>query len=136
MLEVNVKFDAKDEELIRLSKLAEKMRVSNPDILRLALEKGAKFEDLETLEADYEKTVQKGETVLLEQNAVQDFGKLNSQYTALRYRYYELYSENRILTMNLCGKGLGQKYQPFLERYIFAENDRIKRPLENDKHVT
>jgi len=49
------------------------------------------------------------------------FSRFSGEYSTLRYRYYEAFSENRILAMHLCGRGLASKFSDLVERYIFTK---------------
>jgi hypothetical protein len=122
-----VTFSSDRDDLERLRYIARRRNLDERTVLREALAEGAKIQDVTALEDRLLRLRQERDQLLGKRDKLAEtFAKLSLTDSTLRYRYYELYSQNKSLTVNLCGLGLGKKFPELLDRYLFANNDRQK----------
>jgi hypothetical protein len=136
VLEKQITVTAEHEDLERLEILAKRRGTSLNLVMREALIRGTHVEDVKELEDKMDKLLrERSELSEKRDKLARVFASLSRQDSTLRYRYYELFSGNRSLTVNLCGYGLGRKYPELLNRYLFANNPRKKTPCASGQIV-
>lgn len=112
----------------RLEAIARHRRVPLHSAAREALMKGMHVHNVDQLKKRLETLIQE-RSELNEKRGREApiFGELSGHDSSLRFECHELYSINKSLTMNLSGRGLGQKFPELLDRYLFANNPKSRR---------
>ena len=122
-----VTFSCDRDDLERLRYIARRNDLDELTLLREVLAEGAKIQDVTAQEDRLLRLRQEREQLLEKRDKLAEtFAKLTLADSTLRYRYYERYSQNKSLTLNPCGLGLGTKFSELLDRYLFANNDDQK----------
>jgi len=119
------------DDLQRLHSIAKRRESDLDNILIEALMEGTKIQDPGTFEERLLGLLQERDELLRERDKLAPhFAKVNITASSLRFRYFDLYSQNKSLTINLCGLGMGGRFHELLNRYLFAER-REDRPFDN-----
>jgi hypothetical protein len=127
ILRRSVTFVPHPDDLERLQAIARHRNSDVWSVLCDALEQGTKIQETKDLE-DQLLSLKRARDQLLEKRdklAIM-FGKLSAADSTLRHQYFDLYSQNKSLTLNLCGHGMGERFPELLDRYLFANNEHQK----------
>jgi hypothetical protein len=127
ILRKSVTFVPHPDDIERLQAIARHRNSNVGSLLCDALEQGTKIQDTKHLE-DQALSLKRARDQLLEKRdkLAGMFGKLSAADSTLRYQYFDLYSQNKSLTLNLCGHGMGERFPELLDRYLFVNNEHQK----------
>jgi hypothetical protein len=127
LLDKKVPLPADFEGRLDLEAIAARRHVSLRAVMREALTKGAQVHDFKELEQRLQDLTRERDGLLSKREELAGtFAKLSMHESTLRFNYFEISSDNKALTINLCGLGLGQKYREMLDRYLFSGRSRAK----------